>query len=458
MKIVLLSGGSGQRLWPMSNESRSKQFLKVLPDGENGTVSMLQRVWGQLVATGLDAQTYVCASRSQQEMILHQVGEVPFVEEPSRKDTFPAICLSALYLLDKAGVEPDEPITVLPVDHFVENRYFEQVAGLGDILDAAKADLVLMGARPEAPTSKFGYISVDPFATNAVYRKVDKFIEKPEPDLAKRLIREGALWNCGVFCFRGQTIRSFLLGNGYPATYETFHKQFANLPKQSFDYEVVEKTQSVVVCPYEGVWNDIGTWSALCAHMDGDIAGIGTNYDCSNTHVINELGIPVVTLGLHNAVVVATPDGILAADKKLSAELKNAISKYYGRPMYEERRWGTYRVLDYQKLEDGTEVLTKCIDLFPESNISYQKHFRRSEIWTIIEGTGYMALDGRIFPVSAGDVVRVYAEQWHAIRAADKLKFIEVQRGPELVEEDIVRRYLTWEEVEAVCSFGVNRR
>jgi mannose-1-phosphate guanylyltransferase len=456
MKIVLLSGGSGQRLWPMSNESRSKQFLKILPNEKNGPISMLQRVWRQLISTGLVDHSYVCASKSQQDMIFHQIGEIPFIEEPFRKDTFPAICLSVLYLLDKASVKPDEPIAVIPVDHYVDNHYFEQVAQLGNILDASSAELVLMGVLPEAPTSKFGYISVEPSESSAAYRKVNRFVEKPEQGIAKRLIREGALWNCGVFCFYGQTILDFLQNQGYPASYEVFRREFGNLPKRSFDYEVVEKAKSVVVYPYKGAWKDIGTWSSLCAHMDNDIAGIGTSYDCDDTHVINELGIPVVALGLQNAIVVATPDGILAADKEHSSQLKNAVAKYHGRPMFEERRWGTYRVLDYQKLEDGTEVLTKCIELFSENNISYQKHFKRSEIWTIIEGTGYMALDDRIFPVSAGDVIRVYAEQWHAIRASTKLKFIEVQRGSELVEEDIVRRYLTWAEVESVCSYGVN--
>ena len=438
----------------MSNESRSKQFLKVLPDGQNGPVSMLQRVWGQLQSTGLSDETFVCASKPQQDMIFHQIGEVPFIEEPMRKDTFPAICLSVLYLLEKVNTPIDESIVVIPVDHYVDNHYFEQIARLGDVLNASLAELVLMGVEPESPTSKFGYISVEPFETNAPYRQVDKFVEKPERAVAERLIQNGALWNCGVFCFHGRTILKFLQDHGYPNTYEALKSEFVNLPKRSFDYEMVEKAQSVVVCPYRGAWKDIGTWSSLSSQMDGDIAGIGTIHGCENTHVINELGIPVVTLGLQNTIVVATPDGILAADKEHSAQVKNVISKYHGRPMYEERRWGTYRVLDYQKLEDGTEVLTKCIELLPGKNISYQKHFKRSEIWTIIEGTGYMALDERIFPVSAGDVVRIYSEQWHAIRATNKLKFIEVQRGSELIEEDIVRRYMSWEEVENACSFG----
>ncbi len=458
MKIVLLSGGSGQRLWPMSNESRSKQFLKMLPDGNNPPISMLQRVWHQLEITGLNRHTYVCAAKSQQDIISHQIGDVPFIEEPMRRDTFPAISLATLYLLDEAGIDAGEPIAIIPVDHYVDNQYFYQVSNLGEMLERSGAELVLMGVKPKNPNSAFGYISVESYQQNSNLYKVRRFVEKPQREVAEQLICEGALWNCGVFCLRGETLKEVLKTKGYPITYDGFRNEFPNLQKRSFDYEVVEQANFVVACPYAGTWEDIGTWSALSEHMDSEIAGIGTIRDCENTHIVNELGIPVVTLGLRDIIVVATPDGILAADKNKSDQLKPAISKYQTRPMYEERRWGTYRVLDYQKLEDGTQVLTKSIELLPMHNISYQKHLRRSEIWTIIEGTGQMALDDRIFPVSAGDVIRVYSEQWHAIRATTKMKFIEVQRGAELSEEDIVRRYLTWEEIETSCSFGANGR
>jgi mannose-1-phosphate guanylyltransferase len=466
MKLVLLSGGSGKRLWPMSNDSRSKQFLKVLPqnrksaaagDADNGvnaqsTVSMLQRVWNQLDNVNLRQHTYVCASKAQHEVITAQIGDVPLIQEPSRRDTFPAIALASLYLADVERCPGDEVVVVLPVDHYVDDSYFTQVARLESALTASGADLALLGVKPTEPTSKFGYIRLKPGAPAGDWLEVDSFVEKPNRALAEKLIAEGALWNCGVFCFRLQFIQSVLRDKGYPTTYRELLEQFDSLPKRSFDYEVVEQTGSIVARSYEGTWKDLGTWESLSEEMAQPFTGNGEAVGCENTHVINELGIPVVAMGLKNVMVVTTPDGILVADKGSASKLKDVIGRYEGRPMYEERRWGMYRVLDYQKLDDGTEVLTKYIELLPGHNISYQKHFKRSEVWTIVEGTGELALDTRIVPVGPGDVIRIYAEQWHAIRAITKLKFIEVQRGSELVEEDIVRRYLSWDDVVAHCD------
>ncbi|MCY0887274.1 MAG: sugar phosphate nucleotidyltransferase [Alicyclobacillaceae bacterium] len=456
MKLILLSGGSGKRLWPMSNDARSKQFLKVLRGPQDTNISMLQRVWGQLQDVGLDGSAYVCASKPQWETVLHQIGEVPFIEEPMRRDTFPAIALATLYLLDVETVSTSEVVAVVPVDHFVDDHYFETIAKLEGVLSESGANLALMGVTPSEPTSKFGYISVHPSSDGVRWRQVHRFVEKPPESLAAELIREGALWNCGVFAFRAGYLRSLLELRGLPSTFAEFRDGFETLPMRSFDHEVVESAASVVVIPYTGTWKDLGTWSTLTEEMGHTVAGLGNATACEGTHVINELGIPVVAIGLQRAVVVATPDGILVTDKEMSAHLKDAIKPFANRPMYEERRWGSYRVLDYQKLEDA-EVLTKWIEIKPGSNISYQKHFKRTETWTILAGVGEVALDTRIFPIAAGDVVRIYAEQWHAIRAFQELKLVEVQRGSELIEEDILRRYSTWEEVENACSLGRQR-
>lgn len=467
MRIVLLSGGSGKRLWPMSNDSRSKQFLKVLkPEGQSALsdslsqapVSMLQRVWGQLAQVGLQSASYVCASRAQQDIILSQLGEVPVIEEPTRRDTFPAIALACTYLRQRAGAAADEVVAVLPVDHYVDDEYFVRIAGLEQVLKEAEADLALLGVEPTEATSKFGYIRVEQasrHASSGSWWPVVGFEEKPNPQRAAQLIKEGALWNCGVFCFRLGYLEQVLTAKGYPTNYPDLVQQFAELPKRSFDYEVVEQATAIAVSPYQGMWEDLGTWGALSGKMDDTLVGPGEAVSCENTHVVNELGIPVVTMGLQNTMVVATPDGILVADKEASAGLKEVISSYDSRPMCEERLWGSYRVLDYQKLDDGTEVLTKWIELNPGHHLSYQKHAWRSEVWTIVAGEGEMAMDGRLLGVAAGDVIRVYAEQWHAIRAMTPMKLVEVQRGTVLTEEDIVRRYMTWPEIEQHCKVVV---
>lgn len=441
----MLSGGSGKRLWPMSNDSRSKQFLRVLDDEEGQSISMLQRNWRLLSELGLSKDAYICASRAQREVIEAQLGDVPFIEEPTRRDTFPAIALASLYLADEVGCSDDEPVVVLPIDPMVDDAYFRSVIRLPQVLEESHCHLALMGVEPTEPTSKYGYVRVSG-SKNENWHLADGFTEKPDEALAKQLIADGALWNCGVFCFRLGYLRQFLMAGGYPSNFHELNESFATVRKASFDYEVVEKTASIAVLPFAGSWKDLGTWEALCTEMKRPFVGNGTAVECEDTHVINELGIPLVAAGLKDAIVVATPDGILVSDKRHSAGIKNTVSELSGRPMFEERSWGTYRVLDYQKLEDGTEVLTKCIELLPGRNISYQKHLLRSEVWTILQGRGELILGDKLLRMEPGDVYRVYADQWHAIRALEPLMFIEVQRGSELVEEDIIRRFLTWEE------------
>lgn len=187
--------------------------------------------------------------------------------------------------------------------------------------------------------------------------------------------------------------------------------------------------------------------------MDAPFIGKGSiSSDCKNAHVINELDVPVSVLGVSNIVVAVSPDGILVADKEASPRVKEIALQFENRPMYEERRWGWYRVLDYLKLSDGQEVLTKRISVTAGKNLSYQKHFHRQEVWTIISGTGSFALNDKIWTVKAGDVLQIPVGAYHGIKAVEDIEFIEVQSGTQLIEEDIVRIFLTWEEVEAHCS------
>ena len=231
-------------------------------------------------------------------------------------------------------------------------------------------------------------------------------------------------------------------------------QQYTRIPKNSFDYEVVEKTQHIVVAPYEGEWKDLGTWNTLTEEMEATLIGKGSiSSDCQNVHVINELDVPVSVLGVSNLVVAVSPDGILVSDKEASSRVKEMANQFENRPMYEERRWGWYRVLDYVKLNDYNEVLTKRISVTAGKNLSYQKHFHRSEVWTIISGTGLFVLNDKIWKIKQGDVLRIPTGALHGIKAITDLEFIEVQTGTELIEEDIVRIFLTWDEVEAHCEY-----
>lgn len=452
MELILLSGGSGKRLWPLSNDSRSKQFLRVL-DNEGKLESMVQRVWRQLERVNLNKSTIIATSKSQVDMIHSQLGNhVPLIIEPERRDTFPAIALAATYLYSVKGTDLNEVIGVLPVDPYVDVQFFERIKNLESTLHDSNADLALIGVQPTYPSEKYGYI-VPLDNSEGEYIEVSHFKEKPSVDDANNLIEHNALWNCGVFAFRLEYIISLLRKKGLPIQYEELIKQYKNIEKISFDYEVVEKARKIVALSYNGDWKDLGTWNTLTEEMDTEILGKGIiSEDSLNTHLINELDIPVTILGIKDAVVAASPDGILVTDKSSSPRIKDVLKGFDQRPMYEERRWGWYRVLDYTQFHEGNEVLTKRIGVKAGCNLSYQKHYARSEVWTIIKGKGQFALNGEIRTVSAGDVLVIPVEAKHGIKADTDMEFIEVQTGSQLIEEDIVRIFMQWEEVEEHCG------
>ncbi|WP_332238309.1 sugar phosphate nucleotidyltransferase [Sporolactobacillus sp. KGMB 08714] len=455
MRLVLLSGGSGKRLWPLSNDARSKQFLRVLENHQERLSSMVQRVYGQLCEVGLAGSTVIATGRSQVEMLQNQLGrDVPLIVEPERRDTFPAIALAASYLYTRTGASLDDVVAVLPVDPYVDTAFFRRIQDLEKLLDRTNADLALMGVKPTYPSEKYGYI-VPVKKENHDYIQVDHFTEKPEEEQARKLIAESALWNCGVFAFKLDYMISKFAALNLPVHYDELLKQFNRLPKISFDYAVVEKAKNIVALPYDGFWKDLGTWSTLTEEMATNQIGKGIiSQDSENTHLINELDLPVTVLGISNAVVAVSPDGILVSDKEQSPRIKEVMKGFDQRPMYEERHWGSYRVLDYTSYEkDEEEVLTKKIKIKPGENISYHCHHMRQEVWTVVKGCGQYAANGVIRPIKPGDVVIVPAETMHAIKADDPMELIEVQIGSQLIEEDIKRKYMKWEEIVENCSF-----
>lgn len=437
MNIILLSGGSGKRLWPLSNDVRSKQFLKIFTKDDGTRESMAQRMYRMIKEIDSDATVTIATSENQIPQIRAQLGEeVGISVEPTRRDTFPAIALAAAYL-KKNGVSDDEPVVVCPVDPYVNADYFECLKELSD--EAGEANLTLMGIEPTYPSTKYGYII--PTSKNHI-SPVSEFKEKPDEATAEKYISSGALWNGGVFAFK----LSYLLGiavdlfgtDEYQALYDGYDK----LQKISFDYAVVEKEKSINVIRFKGEWKDLGTWNTLSEAMVDPVSGNATADDCENTHVVNELGIPLIALGIKNAVIAATPDGILVSDKESSPKLKDYVAS--ARPMYERRGWGEYKVLDYKLHEDGNNSLVKELIISPGQHISYQRHKHRTEIWTFTEGVGELIIDGEVKQVGRGDVAVIKPGMKHAIKGVTELHIIEVQVGDELTEEDIERLDWDW--------------
>ncbi|MFE4121339.1 sugar phosphate nucleotidyltransferase [Priestia sp. YIM B13486] len=450
MKLVLLSGGSGKRLWPLSNDSRSKQFLKVLEDKDQYLQSMVQRVWTQISNVGLADSTVIATGKSQEDMIKSQLdNQAGLIIEPCRRDTFPAIALAASYVYSVQKADLDEVVAILPVDPYVDDQFFTRVQDLEEVVQNSDAQLALIGVTPTYPSSKYGYIVPTAEKSSGEYRRVSRFTEKPSEEQAASLIEDGALWNCGVFAFKLGYVISILEEKGISTDYEELLKQYETLPKISFDYEVVERTKDIVVLPYDGYWKDLGTWNTLTEEMATSQIGKGViSADSENVHLINELDIPVTVLGGSNLIVAASPDGILVSDKEASPRIKELVGEFENRPMYEERRWGWYRVLDYTKLEEGKEVLTKRIGIDEGKNLSYQLHDHRDEVWTIIKGEGEFVLNDKVRPIKTGDVIQIQAGDKHAVKAITDLEIIEVQTGSQLIEEDIVRLFMSWEEIE----------
>ena len=449
MQLILLSGGSGKRLWPLSNNARSKQFLPLL-EKEDGTFeSMVQRVVRQAKEANLTTDITLATNASQLDIITNQLSDtVSVVTEPERRDTFPAIALAASYLSLAMNCSDDEVVVIMPCDPYTEIGYFETISRMVECVKQDVAELVLMGITPTYPSEKYGYVvpaEVKNYEQRTLSLPVARFTEKPTTAVAEELLKQNALWNGGVFAFRlgymMNIVRKYITSDSFEDT----RARYSEFPKISFDYEVAEKAQSVAVVPFNGQWKDLGTWNTLTDELKKPVLGNAVmGRHCENTHVINELQNPIYVDGLKDVVVAACPDGILVCGKEHAEDIKKAVENLTPRPMYEERRWGTYRVLDDTIYADGNHALTKSITLKEGKNISYQIHHHRAETWTFVQGEGIFVLDGVEQRVKAGDTVHIPVEHYHAIKALTELTFIEVQCGNPLIEEDIERFEWEW--------------
>ena len=430
MNIVLLSGGSGKRLWPLSNDIRSKQFIKIFRKPDGDYESMVQRVYRQIRRIDKDAKVTVATSRTQVSDLLNQLGEeIGISVEPCRRDTFPAIALATAYLQDVMGVSEEEPVVVCPVDPYVQDDYFDALKQLGDLAAEGRANLCLMGIEPTYPSEKYGYIipeNTDPVSPVSTFR------EKPDTETAREYIAQGALWNGGVFAYKlGYVMRKAHELIDF-SDYQDLFNRYEDLNKISFDYAVVEKEESIAVMRFAGEWKDLGTWNTLTESMtENTVGSVILADDCENVHVINELDIPVIGMGLKDVVVAASPDGILVSDKEQSSYIKPYVDAIDQQIMFAEKSWGSYRVLD---VDDGS--MTVKVILNPGHRMNYHSHDHRDEVWTVISGTGRTIVDGMEQPVRTGDVITMAAGCRHTVIAETKLQMIEVQLGRDISAAD----------------------
>lgn len=408
--------------------------------------SMVQRVVRQAQEAHLTNDITLATNASQLDIITNQLGvSVSVVTEPERRDTFPAIALAASYLKLAKNCSDDEVVVIMPCDPYTEIGYFEVIGRMVECVKQEVAELVLMGITPTYPSEKYGYVVPVTDSDDDICKKVARFTEKPTTAVAEELLKQNAFWNGGVFAFRLGYMMNIVRKYISSDSFEDTRARYSEFPKISFDYEVVEKAHSVAVVPFNGKWKDLGTWNTLTDELRTSVIGNAVmGLHCVNTHVINELQNPIFVDGVKDVVVAACPDGILVCGKKNAEDIKKAVENLTPRPMYEERRWGSYRVLDDTIYPDGHHSLTKSITLKPGMSISYQIHHHRAETWTFTQGEGIFVLDGVEQRVQTGDTVHIPVEHYHAIKAITELTFIEVQCGNPLVEEDIERFEWDW--------------
>ena len=324
MNIILLSGGSGKRLWPLSSDARSKQFIKILKKEDGTYESMIQRVYNQIRKIDEVASIVIATSESQVSTIYNQLGNgVAISVEPCRRDTFPAIVLATSYLVDIMNINPEESVVVCPVDPFVGEDYFRALKKLSVQADKEEANLVLMGIEPTYPSEKYGYIIPENGNQTAM---VKTFKEKPTAYAAKEYIYQGALWNGGVFAYK----LKYVLDKAHEmvdfSDYKDLLEKYEALEKISFDYAVVERENKIQVQRFSGEWKDIGTWNSLTEALEESVIGKGVLDDtCKNVNIVNEMDIPVLAMGLNDVIIAVSSEGILVSNKNESSSIKPYI-------------------------------------------------------------------------------------------------------------------------------------
>jgi len=465
---VILSGGSGTRLWPVSREAFPKPFMKL-----GGELSLLQRTLSRCLPLADGARIGIVTNREYLFQTRDEIGRLPAARgvsctqllEPVGRNTAPAIAVAALWA---EQVAPGATLLVLPADHLIPNEAAFQATARGAARLAEDGALVLFGIRPTGPETGFGYIETGDPVPGGDALRVRRFVEKPDAARAAAFLQAGHfVWNSGMFCF---TARAFLgalerhapdvlaqaraawaasaAGAGAEADRIALDPAtFAACRDVSIDYAVMEKAEGVVVLPSTFGWSDIGSWKSVAEQFvpdaDGNTAvGEAMFVDSRNTHVQSE-GRLVAAVGLHDLLVVDTPDALLVASKDASQQVKQIVArlKADGHDAARLHRtvarpWGTYTVL-----QEGARFKIKRIEVKPGQTLSLQMHHHRSEHWIVVSGTAKVSCDDKTFLVAANESTYIPIGTRHRLEnpGVMDLVMIEVQCGDYLGEDDIVR-------------------
>ena len=432
MNIVLLSGGGGKRLWPLSGDIHSKQFLRIFKTMDGEYESIVQRVYRQIAKVNPDALVTVATYQKQASEIKSQLGDkISICAEPERRDTFPAIVLASAFLHEEKGIGGNEAIIVCPVDQYVDDSYFSALQRLSDYTERGSSNLNLIGIEPLSPSEKYGYIIPE---NGGAVSKIKRFQEKPDAETARHYIEEGALWNSGVFAFRlGYLLDCARRLIGFSG-YRDLLCNYGKLKKVSFDYAVVEKETNIQVMRYSGEWKDIGSWGTLTAVISEQVLGHAVLDDaCRNTSVINELNLPILCMNCKDMIIAASIDGILVSEKSQSAKIKPYVDQITQRRIAAESFPENCTVLSRQE-----DSVAAKLELTAGQCMSWDCLRDYNMVWTVIGGDGMVTADGTEQRIKAEDTIRFDKNSDYLVTAGNNgLRIIEVQyrKGPVPVAE-----------------------
>ena len=458
---LILSGGSGTRLWPVSRRNLPKQFLSLSGDG-----TLFQQAVTRTQKLPETAAPIVVASEDHRFMAADQLLEAnvhgaTIVLEPIARNTAPAIALGALKAVER---DPQALLLVLPADHLIgDTESF--VAAVQQALPAARDGwLVTFGIRPDRPETGFGYIRRAESIGENTFR-VERFVEKPDLATAQGYVTDGSYdWNSGMFLFKAaryleelsqhapemlEAVRkAYATGHGDLDFVRVDAEAFAKVPDNSIDYAVMEKTSRAAVIPVSCAWSDIGSWSALWLSGQHDEQGNQREGDTLTVNTRNSLlrshdRHMIATVGVEDIIVVSTPDATLVAHRDAAQDVKKVVDqlKASGRTEHSfhrvvHRPWGSY-----DSLEAGGRFQVKRIVVKPGASLSLQKHHHRAEHWIVVSGTAEVTCDEKVFLLAENQSTYIPLGSVHRLRNPGKvpLELIEVQSGSYLGEDDIVR-------------------
>ena len=458
---VLLCGGSGTRLWPLSRKSFPKQFTEIM-----GTESLFQSSVRRVSGEGY-AEPVIITGSDYRFVVSEQLSDIGIDErtvliEPDGRNTAPAVLAAALHLAQK---DPNQLILVAPSDHVIpDNAAFQSAVDKG-VIEAQKGKLVTFGISPDRPETGYGYLEL-PQASDGEAQPLTRFVEKPDLETAQSMLATGTyLWNAGIFLFTAATIiKAFELHAAHlmePVAaavrdmepdltfFRLGAKAWADVDSISIDYAVMEKADNLSVVPFSGKWSDLGDWTAVWRDSEKDAAdnalyGGSTIIDCENSLIRSEHSdVEVVGIGLKNMMVVATKDAVLVADKSKGQEIKEAVSALKAKeaPQAEtfprdNRPWGWFEMLGV-----GERFQVKRIVVNPQAALSLQSHVHRAEHWVVVSGTAKVTIGEEVKLISENQSVYIPLGAKHRLENPGKMPMvlIEVQTGSYLGEDDIVR-------------------